>query len=143
MKAEAPLYPEDKERGTRKFSTKGEFYINEDDFSEIKRLKAKYFRLMHLFNVEIKGSKFLYHSTEVDEKLKAKIIHWLPADSENLKKLVKAEILMPDIKIIKGFAEQDISKQKVDDIIQFERFGFCRLDAIDKKKTCKFWFTQK
>jgi glutamyl-tRNA synthetase len=39
-------------------------------------------------------------------------------------------------------AEPGIKKLKVDDIIQFERFGFCRLDLIEKG-TYKFWFAHK
>ena len=56
------------------------------------------------------------------------------------KDLAKAEILMPDNKTAKGFAESGIEELKEGSIVQFARFGFCRLD---KKETSKFifWYT--
>ncbi|MBI5148820.1 glutamate--tRNA ligase [Candidatus Pacearchaeota archaeon] len=141
MNAEAPLHPEDKERGVRKFKTKQEFYLSKQDLQEIKKTKQKYVRLMHLFNFEVKGSKFIYHSHEMDQKLNAKLIHWLPADSENIKKLYNIEILMDDASILKGLTEENVKNLKVDDIIQFERFAFCRLDSTGK--ILKFWFSHK
>ncbi|MEM4267100.1 MAG: hypothetical protein QW404_03545, partial [Candidatus Nanoarchaeia archaeon] len=41
-----------------------------------------------------------------------------------------------------GLAEKDVKKLKVGDIIQFERFAFCRLDKKEKNKLV-FWFTHK
>ncbi len=38
----------------------------------------------------------------------------------------------------KGLAEEGIKNIKVDDIIQFERFGYCRFDGKNE-----FWFTHK
>jgi hypothetical protein len=29
------------------------------------------------------------------------------------------------------------------DIIQFERFGFCRFDKVDEKVAYEFWFSHK
>ena len=52
---------------------------------------------------------------------------------------IKAEVLMPDGKIVKGLAESNVKSLKTGDIIQFERFGFCILD----KKSNKFVFIQK
>jgi len=43
---------------------------------------------------------------------------------------------MPDGSVKKGLAEESIKSLNVDDIIQFQRFGFCRLD----KKGSKFTF---
>ena len=56
--------------------------------------------------------------------------------------LVNVEILMPDNQFIKGFAESATNKLKEGDIIQFERFGFCRLDKKLKNKLI-FWFAHK
>ena len=66
------------------------------------------------------------------------IIHWLPKQ----KNLVKTEVLMPDKKLIKGIAEPMVKKLSVNDVIQFTRFGFCRLDKKEKNKL-SFWFTHK
>ena len=47
---------------------------------------------------------------------------------------------MNDGVVKKGIAEPEVSSLGVDDIIQFMRFGFVRLDD---KKEMKFYFTHK
>ncbi len=122
------LHPDFKKRGQRKPKTSDEFYI------EDKIKKNQVYRFMHLFN--FKNNEFI--SKELDNSLNAKLIHWLPVSD----KLIKTEILMPDTKVIKGLAEPDLKKEKINNVVQFERFGFCRLDKIENKKY-KFWFTHK
>ena len=36
---------------------------------------------------------------------------------------------MPDNTVVKGFGEESLSKLKEGSVIQFERFGFVRLDS--------------
>ena len=70
-----------------------------------------------------------------------RIINYLPAYSN-----IDVEILMPDATKISGLGEHNIKSISVGDVIQFERFGFCRLDEIEtknKKTIYKFWFTHK
>ncbi len=122
------LHPDFKEKGYRILKTKDEFYIQD------KLEKGKNYRLMHLLN--FKDNSFI--SDGIDESLKAKMIHWLPVTND----LVDVEILMDDGKTIKGLAEPDLKNEKINNIVQFERFGFCRLDKIENNKY-KFWFTHK
>jgi len=141
-----PLHPDNPKKGFRTIKTNGEFYVDKSDLDKIKKEKIKFLRLMHLYNVEIKGRFFDFHSTEINKELSAQMIHWLPADWKNIKKLVMIRILMPEGKWIDGFAEEEISKIKKDEIIQFERFGFCRFDNIKEIKEGKvyeFWFSHK
>jgi glutamyl-tRNA synthetase len=119
---------ENKKLGSRKFMINNEFYVMD------KLEKNKVYRLMHLFN--FKNNEFI--SKDLDKSLNAKLIHWLPYSKD----LIKIEILMPDKKIIKGLAEKEIKKLKINEIIQFVRFGFVRLDKKDKNKLV-FWFTHK
>jgi glutamyl-tRNA synthetase len=49
---------------------------------------------------------------------------------------------MPDKKLKKGFAEAGIKDLPVGAMVQFERFGFCRLDSKQKDKIV-FWFAHK
>ena len=90
---------------------------------------------MDCLNFVKKGSKLIFDSIDYAEYKKhgVGIIHWLPVQKD----LVKTEVLMPDAKVKKGIAEPGIKKLKQGDIIQFERFGFCRLDGK------QFWFTHK
>jgi len=131
------FHPELNER-QREFNTNNKFYIEKDDFKKFKNNKL--YRLMDCLNFKKKGSKFIFHSTEY-EKFKKNgdlIIHWLPKQKD----LVNVEVFMPDKKLIKGIAEPLTKKLKENDVIQFIRFGFCRLDKKEKNKLI-FWFTHK
>jgi len=134
---ELDLHPDNK-KGGRKFKTKDAFYITEDDFNSLK--ENRLYRLMDCLNFVKEENKLIFHSLEY-EKYKEngeKIIHWLPKDKD----LLKTEVLMPDNKLIKGIGEKTLSNLKVNDIIQLERFGFCRLDKKEKNKLT-FWFAHK
>ena len=125
--AKIPLHPDYLKRGFREIKVTDEFYVSD------KIEKNKVYRFMHLFN--FKDNKFI--SGKHDEKLNAKMVHWLPVDN-----LVNAEILMEDGSIIKGLAEPDVKNIKIDQIVQFERQFFARCDNKEKDKMV-FWFTHK
>jgi len=104
------------------------------------------YRLMHLLNFEA-GEHLMSHEKEFrflsehpDEKLKPKFIHWLSANHDNL----DVTIRMPDSSIVTGFGEPALASLKTGDIVQFERFGFCKLHKLDKKENiAEFWFAHK
>jgi glutamyl-tRNA synthetase len=131
------LHPDTEER-VREFKVNDKFYVEKKDFEKFKNNKV--YRLMDCLNFKKKGSKFVFHSTE-HEKYKKNgdfIMHWLPKQKD----LIKTEVLMPDKKLIKGIAEHLVMNLKENDVIQFTRFGFCRLDKKEKNKL-SFWFTHK
>ncbi|MEM4625192.1 MAG: glutamate--tRNA ligase [Candidatus Pacearchaeota archaeon] len=108
----------------------GEVYISKEDFD---RFKKKEVRLMHLYNV-ILDDKSIFTSMENKNIPK---INWVSNP-------VKVRVMMPDAKYLYGYAEPSIQELKIGEIIQFERFGFCRLDSFDKdKKEFEFWFSHK
>ena len=134
--AELKLHPDSKEKGARKFKTKNEFYAAEKDLKDFK--DGKLYRLMDCLNFKKTKSKFVFDSLE-HEKYKQKgdkIVHWLPVQKD----LVKVEVLMPDKKIAKGLAEPLVKNLKIGDVVQFTRFGFCKLDSKAKDKLM-FWYT--
>ncbi|MBN4049134.1 glutamate--tRNA ligase [archaeon AH-315-M20] len=131
------LHPDAKER-LRELNTNDRFYIEKDDFKKFKNNKL--YRLMNCLNFKKKGSKLIFHSLEY-EKFKKNgdlIIHWLPKQKD----LVKTEILTPDKKLIKGMAEPLIKKLSENNVVQFVRYGFCRLDKKEKNKL-SFWYSHK
>ena len=132
---ELKMHP-DQDKGMRKFKTYDNFYVTEKDYKELK--DCKLYRLMDCFNFKKKKNSFVFDSLKY-EKYKEKgdrIIHWLPVQKD----LAKVEILMPNKEVKKGLAEPMVEDLKVGDIIQFARFGFCKLDKKEKGKLV-FWYT--
>ncbi len=127
--------------GKRHFKSTGSYFLEKEDIDSFK--DKILVRLMDNINFtyDIKEKSGKFHSEDylnfknfTEEK---KIIHFLPADD---KQLTKITIFMPDHKLLEGNAEKTIETLKVGEIIQFERFGFCRLDSI-KDNVYNFWFT--
>ncbi|MBW3001547.1 glutamate--tRNA ligase [Candidatus Woesearchaeota archaeon] len=132
------LHPDKLEKGMRVFKCNEKFYLARADN---KILKAnKLYRLMDCLNFKKKGQELVFEGKNYsDYKDKGEmIIHWLPVSKD----LVDVEVLMPDKTTVKGLGEAGLSKLKAGDIVQLERFGFCRLDA-KKGKKLKFWFTHR
>jgi glutamyl-tRNA synthetase len=129
QQVELDLYPK-KRKGGRTFTTKEKFLVEEKDTSQWN--EGELIRLMDCLNFTKKGKKYVFHSLEYEEfKGNGKhIIHWLPKE-ENIP--VKVRNL--DNKVIEGNGEKTIKNVKKEEIVQFERFGFC-------KKNEEFWFTQ-
>ncbi len=124
----APLHPDYPKRGTRTFTLTNEFYLDDD------LEKNKVYRLMHLCNFKDN----IYLSTDVDQTLEAKPIHWLPATKD----LIKLKIRMDNGSDLHGYGEKNLEHVHEGDIIQFERQFFVRLDK--KEKDCySFWFTHR
>ncbi len=115
---EIRLHPE-KEKETKKIKVGNKFYIAGKDFDN---LKGKEIRLMHLYNIKLGVVKSSIYTTLENKEIPR--INWVPVDFS-----VKTEVLMPDASVIEGFAEKNCEGLKVGDVIQFERFGFVRLEA--------------
>ncbi len=118
--------------GGRIFRTNNIFYIEEEDYKELE--ENNLYRLMDCLNFKKtkRGFEYVEGSIEEYKKKGKRIIHWLTEENMN------AEILMPDKEVIKGIAENNIKEVKKGEIIQFERFGFCRMDSKNK-----FWYAHK
>ena len=76
-------------------------------------------------------------SFEDARKIKARIIQFVPTEEA-----IKAEVVMDDASVVEGFCEKDCKNIEVDDVIQFERFGFVRLDEIKDDKLV-FYYAHK
>ncbi len=134
---ELDLHP-DNISGGRKFKTSDKFLLAKKDYGTFR--DNEIIRLMDCLNFKKKGDKYEFDSLDYDVfKFNGKkIIHWLP-DSEDL---LDVEILMSDNSIAKGKAEANLKQIKIGDVVQFERFGFCRLDSIEEN-VYKFWFAHR
>ena len=137
LELELNMHPSNRDGG-RKFSTSNDFYIEKEDLDKINDNEIT--RLMDCLNFIKDGDVFNFHSLDhLEFKKKGKnIIHWLPINENS--KLIDVEIMMPNAEVIKGLSEPNLEKISIGDVIQFERFGFCKLDSIKNKKYL-FWFT--
>ena len=133
---ELNLNPNEK-KGGRKLRTTERFLLQKGDIERIK--EGELVRLMDCLNFRNEKGRYAFDSSEY-LKFRGRgnlIIHWLPAGDN-----IDIEVMMPDKSMIKGFAEPTLKMLKEGEIIQFERFGFCRLDSIEGK-VYKFWYAHK
>ena len=141
-----PLHPDHPEKGFRDFEIipkkgKVNLFISKNDLDTIENKPE--IRLMDLFNFKVKKiEKSIIHSTfsgesyEEARRLGAPLIHWLPVEN-----IIKCECVMPDASLAEGFAEEECKVLGPDDIIQFQRFGFVRVDNNNDKLTAYFAHT--
>ncbi len=137
------LHPEKPERGFRGYTVTPAregtiFWIARRDADDAKVGKA--IRLMELFNVKIENVKadfveasFSSEAYKEARKTKAKLIHWIPKDEGFF-----CQVIMPDATVNEGIAESACKKLKPDAVIQFERFGFVRIDKNEEHLTAYY-----
>ena len=138
VRARIALHPDHPKKGFRRFRIKprnGEIslWISSHDVDIVK--KNKIVRLMGLFNVQVEKVKrdvveAVFHSSSLEEarRLGAPLIHWLPVHTG-----IPCEVVMPDGTVARGIAEDGCRELKTDDVVQFERFGFVRVESVDWK----------
>lgn len=142
------LHPDHPERGFRSYQVRplrnGDsvlLWVSSKDVGSSK--VGVMLRLMELFNITIEEANvystngvFVSESYEDARKAKAQLIHWIPVGND-----FPCRVVMPDASIIEGVAEGACKKLKPNDIVQFERFGFVRIDQVDKELIA--YFAQK
>jgi glutamyl-tRNA synthetase len=130
--AKLPVHPDFPERGSRVHvlePVNEEIHLNisESDLDKIK--EGKLVRLMGIANVKVIdiGDEITaeYHSSDyhIARDEDAPFLNWLPYG-----KGVEAKVVMPDASEAIGLAEESVQEMKPDDIFQFERFGYCRVE---------------
>jgi glutamyl-tRNA synthetase len=132
--AKLPLHPTDHARGIREVAVGNKVLVCREDLEKLE--VGSVLRLKDLSNIEITSlsppqAKKSLTSLEDLKKIKGKIIHWAPIDG------IRVKVRSPDGDII-GIGENGITTE-LDKIVQFERFGFCRIDAVDKEKVVAYF----
>jgi len=131
------LHPK-KGMGYHETAVKNKVYISKKDADDIS--VGDSFRLKDLYDVKLweKGNELIgeYAGNEILPKK----VQWVSEE------YVETEILVPDdlfkddkynensMKIVKGYSENDCKRLGEGEVIQFERFGFCRLDKMENNK---------
>jgi glutamyl-tRNA synthetase len=137
LKSELYLHPDFPNRGKRIIQIRPEgdivkILIEKKDLRSFKNgeiIRLKDFINIKLLDKEKKIAEMI--SSDIDEfrelaekmDKKLRIIHWLPPN-DNL----KIEVLKLDGSITSGYGEINCKDLQPDEIIQFERFGFCKVD---------------
>lgn len=141
--AQIPLHPDHPEIGFRFFEVKPEdgeaaFLISKDDLEVVEGKRV--IRFMGLFNFKVEKiekslvqATFLGESYEEAKKVGAPLIHWIPCNSG-----VPCEVTMPDASVAKGVSEEACRSLNPNEIVQFQRFGFVRVDGVNKKLNVRF-----
>ena len=137
------LHPDHPERGTRTLMVKS--IGNEAQLLITGRDKALLkgglvIRLMELFNIQVEAvgrkriaAKFYSEPYEDARRLSAQLIHWLPYDGG-----FPCDVVMPDGSILSGLVEGTLRRVSTGSVVQFERFGFVRVDEVDQKAVVFF-----
>ena len=142
------LHPDQPERGSREYTLKpngdndsATFWVSKKDVDASKA--GSILRLMELFNIEIEkadaysaGASFISESYEEAKEAKAQLIHWVPVGED-----MPCQVVMPDATLAEGIAESVCKRLKPNTLIQFERFGFVRIDKVNMKLTA--YYAQK
>ncbi len=134
--AKVPLHPDHPERGFREFhvnpsSGVAGFWVASRDAEKME--KDQVIRFMELFNVRVESLRkgkitAVFHSREYEEarKVKAPLIHWLPEDMDT-----RCRVVLADASVVEGFVEEGCRDLKAGSVVQFERFGFVRIDGVE------------
>lgn len=138
-------HPEHLERGFRKYiiTPKGDnrsaiLWISKNDAFTLKIKKV--IRLMELFNIKIEmvntysaEASFISEAYNEARKAGAPLIHWILLGAD-----MPCQVVMPDATMVKGIAESACKGLKPNEIIQFERFGFTRVDEVNMRLTAYY-----
>jgi glutamyl-tRNA synthetase len=137
-RATIPFHPE-AEMGARSIDTSVDFFVPRDDVKAM--AKGTLFRLMDLYNLELLSSGESPNARYAGDNLTqdTRKLQWVTPDKVGVKVIVPDLLFGEDGKFnesslreVSGYAEKAFTGIKVGEVVQFPRFGFCRLDSPGK-----------
>ncbi len=133
------LHPDYPARGKRKFIVKNDFYVSSRDIEKMS--EGPVHRLMDCCNMALREGKWYFTSQGYedykDSDKKGIIIHWLPAEE-----FIKAEVLLENGEVARGYAERALLYRKVGEVVQLERRYFACIQEIKDDKVV-LWYLHK
>ncbi len=141
--AKIPFHPDHPDVGYRQLKVdltgnEAHVLVSKRDLATIE--ENSIIRLMELFNFKVETIEenriaATFHSKSYEEarKLNVPLIHWIPADTGT-----SCRAIMPDGSKVTGVGEDALRSVHTDEIVQFERFGFVRIDRVDEEIVAYF-----
>ena len=129
--ANPPLHPDHDERGVREISVGDAVLIEPDDLPP--NGKRVWLKGLGPFRHTRDALEFTGESIDIVREGDVDVIHWVPADGSLPLRL---RTMDGDVS---GFAEPGIETYDPDDIVQFERIGFARIDRHDPEETVAYF----
>ncbi|WP_115864338.1 glutamate--tRNA ligase [Halorussus litoreus] len=133
--AHPPVHPDHEERGTRDIDPGSRVRIEEADVPEDgERIWLKGFGCFRR-----DGTKLDYAGDDITAVREegVDVIHWVPADSATLTQMRKKE------GDVVGYAEPGFREAEPDEMVQFERVGFARVDRQEADDETVVYFAHK
>lgn len=132
LKVFALAYHPDGEKGGRVIAAAPEYYIERKDHEAAR--PGVIIRFMDAMNLrKVDDHSYAFVSKEYDDyrplKQKGPLIHFVPKDGLE----VSAEALLPDLSRQILICEANVKGLKQGEVVQFERYAFCRLDRQGEK----------
>ena len=142
IEVRAPLHPQHPEMGTRTLEVRvhdrrSTLLLAGSDRATL--ATGKMVRLMGLFNIKTVGftdselrAERLDDSTSDADNLP--ILQWVPTEGK-----VPVSVVLPDATERAGFAEDGLKGEPVGSVVQFVRFGFCRVDEAKPERVTMYF----
>ncbi|NLX47567.1 MAG: glutamate--tRNA ligase [Euryarchaeota archaeon] len=130
--AKAPRHPDHPELGNREFHMTSPIVIHVVEKDLNAAMEAGKVRLKDLGNVEFRSGKALYQGNDLSVlKEGYRIIHWVPDNC------TPATVIMPTGERKDGFVE-NLPIEEEGKVVQFERFGFVKVEKVSPKLLAYF-----
>jgi glutamyl-tRNA synthetase len=126
-----PLHPDHEERGDRTVPVDGGVLVESEDVPAAgERVWLKGYAC-----VRREGDSLVATGEDIDvvRAGDVDVVHWAPAEGG-----IDVRMRTPDGDVT-GVAEPDFATTDVDDVVQFERVGFARVDAHDDEESVTYW----
>jgi glutamyl-tRNA synthetase len=133
------FHPSNKSLGSRLVKTHDLFYISRSDIEKLKLYDI--FRLKDLYNVKVKNKNKEVYGEYAGENLISDSlkIQWTTDSYVEMNILIPHKLFnegiynIDSIETVKGYAEESVRNISNGEIVQFERFGFVRIEKIDNE----------
>ncbi|MFB6076041.1 MAG: glutamate--tRNA ligase [Candidatus Aenigmatarchaeota archaeon] len=115
-----PRHPQNSNKGNRILEVHEWFLISNADFEKFENQEV---RLKELYNVKLSNSSQCVGDEIIQEMPK---IQWVPVEEK-----IHVKVKMSDGEFVSGAVENTILEEDIGSVVQFERFGFVRIDQKD------------